>query len=79
MSFAGWSLLFIAVAATVGFVAGLIVGETISLPFLKSKDGPTFVSYATSPTLYLLSMALNLTVACGIWGLFIAWLRSRQS
>lgn len=78
MSLVGWGLLFMATVATVGLVFGLAFGETLLLPSFSSKNGPAILSYARSPALFVLAMALNLVASLIIWGLFVRWLMNRR-
>jgi hypothetical protein len=79
MSLWGWMLLLFATVATFAFFIGLISGETIFLPPVKSRSGDAVAaSWNDSPVLYVLLMIGNVVVALGIWALFISWIRGRR-
>lgn len=78
MSLRGWSLLFLAVFATVSFILGAVSGETLFIPSYASKSGPAGASWADSPVLFLLAMVGNLLVGAGIWVAYFWWLNGRR-
>lgn len=80
MSGLEWILFFCATIATLAFVLGLVTGETIFAPPVKSRSGGAAdASWSDSPALFVVLMTANAAVAVGIWLLFFWWLRRRRA
>lgn len=78
MSLIGWLLLTCGVVAVVGFIAGLVSGETIFLFPAKHSGAIATAAYADEPILYLVFMVANVVAIVCIWGFFYSWLRERK-
>lgn len=79
MSGFGWLLLFFALFATLALIMGVVFGETLFLPPVKSRSGSTWgASFEEAPVWFLVLMAANAAAALVVWGLFIAWIKGRR-